>query len=570
MTGDEQTPNKVNPTVGGRDEGGAVRRDKEMSRSATLFVLLVCLFGFLTGAVTLAQADWRSGSIFQFIVYLVLAAFASRLKVRLPGVAGTLSVNFIFVLLSVVELRRVETLIISCLAAAVQCLAAAKSRPKPAKVAFNIGNSALCGVLCDIVYHAPLIRMVDGSMPVSLFCATSCYFLANTLIVSGIIALTENKRTWTVWRDNFFWTGPQYIFGAGLAGLIHVCNGHFGWQYSILVFPGIYLLDRSYRLYLSRLQEEKEHLKDKEEAYLQLAQAQQHLMAASRQAGMAEVATSVLHNVGNVLNSVNVSATIVADKIQGSPISNLAALASMLQEHSGDLPDFLQRDPKGQRVVPYLEKLARRLGEERQVMLGELKLLTAHIGHIKEIVATQQSYGKVSGLIEVVSLPELVEDATRILGPGLDRHGIHLELDCEAVPPVAVDKHSILQILLNLLRNAKQAVENSGKPERVIRVRIGGHGDDRVRIEVTDNGVGIAPDDLTRIFAHGFTTKKDGHGFGLHSGALAAKQSGGSLSAASEGPGLGATFTLELPLAPAKGKAPICSMPEGLLTGADR
>ncbi|MGD1158220.1 MAG: ATP-binding protein [Terriglobia bacterium] len=299
---------------------------------------------------------------------------------------------------------------------------------------------------------------------------------------------------------------------------------------------------------LERTHELQEQVRAKEEAYAQLAEAQQHLMALSRQAGMAEVATGVLHNVGNVLNSVNVSATIVANKIRESRIGNLVALTGMLQEHSGELPDFLKHDPKGQRVVPYLAKLGSHLEEERQVMLRELELLTGHLGHIKEIVATQQNYAKVSGLIEVISLTDLVDDAIRIVEPGLPRHHILLERDYEATPPVAVDKHSVLQILLNLLRNAKQAIKDSDNPERRIQVCIRRWGEDRMRITVEDTGVGVAPETLTRIFSHGFTTKRDGHGFGLHSGANAARQLGGALWAESDGLGRGATFTLELPL----------------------
>jgi signal transduction histidine kinase len=302
------------------------------------------------------------------------------------------------------------------------------------------------------------------------------------------------------------------------------------------------------RRVLERTRELEEQVRAKEEAYAQLAEAQQHLMALSRQAGMAEVATGVLHNVGNVLNSVNVSATIVAGKVRESRISNLVALAGMLQEHASELPDFLNHDPKGQRVVPYLAKLGSHLEAERQIMLGELELLTGHLGHIKEIVATQQNYAKVSGLIEVIALQDLVEDAIRIVEPGLSKHGIQLERDHEAVPPVAVDKHSVLQILLNLLRNAKQAVKDSDHQEKSIRVRIHGWGEDRVRIAVEDTGVGLAPENLTRIFSHGFTTRRDGHGFGLHSGANAARRMGGALWAESDGLGRGATFTLELPV----------------------
>lgn len=291
-----------------------------------------------------------------------------------------------------------------------------------------------------------------------------------------------------------------------------------------------------------------EQVDAKERARADLAQAQQRLIDLSRQSGMAEIATSVLHNVGNVLNSVNVSATIVAGKVKDSRVDKLLALVGMLEQHSEDLNTFIRHDPKGQRVLPYLANLGSHFQQQRLLLLKELELLTDHVGHIKQIVATQQNYTRVSGLIENISLGDLVEDALRILQSGFERHHVALLRDLEDVPRVDSDKHQILQILLNILRNAKQAINDAGKPERLIRVRIRRHGDDRVRIEVRDSGIGLAHENLTRIFAHGFTTKSDGHGFGLHSGALAAKQLGGTLWAESEGPGLGATFTLELPL----------------------
>ncbi len=307
------------------------------------------------------------------------------------------------------------------------------------------------------------------------------------------------------------------------------------------------------RRVLERTSELQEQVRAREEANSRLAEAQQRLMSLSRQAGMAEVATGVLHNVGNVLNSVNVSATIVANKVRESRLANLVQIATMLDSHTDDLPAFLTADPKGQRIAPYLVKLSGHLAGERQVMLRELELLTGHVGHIKEIVATQQSYAKVSGLIEVISLPELAEDAIRIVAPSLERHEIRLERDYQPTPPVPVDKHSVLQILLNLLRNAKQAISGAtplSTKGGLIRVSVRPAGDGRVQIAVADNGAGLPPENLTRIFAHGFTTRRDGHGFGLHSGANAARQMGGSLHAESEGEGRGATFILELPIDP--------------------
>ena len=286
----------------------------------------------------------------------------------------------------------------------------------------------------------------------------------------------------------------------------------------------------------------------RDQAHAQLKEVQQRMVDLARQSGMAEVATGVLHNVGNVLNSVNVSATIVAEKVRGSRVDNLAAVAAMLEPHTGDLEGYLRRDPKGQRVIPYLAKLANHFRQEQQVLLKELELLTAHLQHVKEIVATQQKYAKVSGLIEEVSLATLVEDAFRIVQPGLDQHHVALQRDFEELPPIMADKHSILQILVNLTRNAVEAVKEAATAEKTIRVRIARSADDRVRLEVRDTGIGLPRENLTRIFAHGFTTKEGGHGFGLHSGALAARQMGGSLWAESDGPGCGATFTLELPL----------------------
>jgi len=297
-----------------------------------------------------------------------------------------------------------------------------------------------------------------------------------------------------------------------------------------------------------RTQQLQDQVYAKERAHAALAEAQEHLMELSRLSGMAEVATSVLHNVGNVLNSVNVSTTIVTAKIRELRLDRLVSAIDMLELYREDLAEFLGRDPKGQRVIPYLSMLAKHLQKERETSLRELELLRDHVGHIKAIVAAQQNYAKVSGLTEQIHLAGLVTDAFRIVQPSLERHEIRFEREFEEIPAVTLDKHKVLQILVNLFRNATQAIkENNNKP-RVIRARIRRHGSGHVRIEVEDSGIGIARENLTRIFAHGFTTKRDGHGFGLHSGALDAKQMGGGLWAESDGPGLGATFVLELPM----------------------
>ncbi len=285
------------------------------------------------------------------------------------------------------------------------------------------------------------------------------------------------------------------------------------------------------------------------EAEMELAQAHTQLLETSRQAGMAEVATSVLHNVGNVLNSVNVSCSVISETVRKSRIGNVGKTAALLREHANDLAAFMTSDPAGQKLPEFLGKLSERLAGEQAGVLKELQLLDQNIEHIKEIIAVQQSYANVSGVRETLPLAELVEDALRMNAGGVTRHGIEVLREYGETPPVSVEKHKVLQILVNLLRNAKHALTDSGRPDKQLIVRIGRH-NGHITVSVSDNGIGIEPQNMTRIFAHGFTTKKDGHGFGLHSGVLAAQQMGGRLTVHSDGPGTGATFTLELPLGP--------------------
>lgn len=296
-----------------------------------------------------------------------------------------------------------------------------------------------------------------------------------------------------------------------------------------------------------RTGELSEQVRREERARTELAQTQQRLIELSRLSGMAEVAAGILHNVGNVLNSVNVSANLVVDAANEMRTDNLVTAVQILQQNAGNLTSFVAEDPKGQRILPYLAKLSGHFQKQRNGLISEVHLLREMIGHIKEIVSTQQRYAKISGLTERIELSDLVEDAIRIIQPGFERHHIRLERDFQPVPLAYTDKHRVLQILLNLLRNAKQAISDAQSADRVIRVAIRQHGSDRIRIEVRDSGIGVLAENLTRIFAQGFTTKSGGHGFGLHSSALAAQDMGGSLWAESEGQGQGALFTLELP-----------------------
>ncbi|HYO68012.1 MAG TPA: ATP-binding protein, partial [Archangium sp.] len=271
---------------------------------------------------------------------------------------------------------------------------------------------------------------------------------------------------------------------------------------------------------------------ERKAAEARLGELHRGLMDASRQAGMAEVATGVLHNVGNTLNSVNVSAGIVAERIRGLRVSSLEKAVQLLRENEARLSTFLTEDPRGKQLPAYLEVLTRQLTQDKEAVLSELQALCDGVEHIRVVVGMQQQYARFSGVVEQVSLPELIDGAVRLQAASFGKAGIELRREYAAVPPIWVDRHKLLQILLNLLSNARHAVKESGRPDGCLTIRVASVDPGRLCIIVTDNGAGIAPEHVPLLFTHGFTTKKDGHGFGLHTSARAAEELGGSLSCA--------------------------------------
>jgi PAS domain S-box-containing protein len=290
-------------------------------------------------------------------------------------------------------------------------------------------------------------------------------------------------------------------------------------------------------------------LSERQRAERELVSAHRQLVAASRRVGMAEVATGVLHNVGNVLNSVNVSATLVCEHVKKSKVLAVSKVAALLCEHADD-QKYLIEDERGKQLPGYLKDLGEHLRKEQASVLNELDSLVKNIEHIKEIVVMQQDYAKLSGLSVAVKTSEMVEDALRMNSSALTRHEVNLAREFIDNPTIIVDKHTVLQILVNLIRNAKYACDESGRSDKLVTDRIFKNGTDGINVQITDNGVGIPRENLGRLFSRGFTTRSNGHGFGLHSCLLAAKEMGGALSAHSDGPGLGAVFTLVLPLQP--------------------
>ena len=237
----------------------------------TIYAAVVAVLGIT--ALWAGAGAWTIHAPLEYAFYLGLAVVASHLKVILPGVTGTMSVSFVFILIGVTELSTPETLTIGWAGMLAQLFWHARTRPKPFQVVFNLVSITTSVACCGLVYHAPWIQLLDASLPIRLFFAAIAFFLANTASVAGIIALTESKSAIRVWYGSFFWTAPQYLVGATLAGGVHYLNRWAGWQVTVLVAPVLYLVHHSYRLYLGRLEEEKNHVEDVANLHLRTIKA---------------------------------------------------------------------------------------------------------------------------------------------------------------------------------------------------------------------------------------------------------------------------------------------------------
>ncbi len=233
------------------------------------FICVVVLCG--TAVLTYSVLHGHSENPLKFSCYLLIALAASRLKVNLPGITGTMSVNFLFLLLGVLELSLPEAMSLGCAAVVVQCFD--RDRPSPIQVAFNVCSTALAIALTFVTYHHSLLNRAINNPSTLLLLAASVYFVANTLPVAAVISLTERKSLRKIWADCYFWSFPYYLVGAGVAGMMSWLHGFTDWQTSLLTLPVIYLIYRSYRLYLGKLEDEKRHVEEMADLHMRTIEA---------------------------------------------------------------------------------------------------------------------------------------------------------------------------------------------------------------------------------------------------------------------------------------------------------
>ncbi len=279
----------------------------------------------------------------------------------------------------------------------------------------------------------------------------------------------------------------------------------------------------------------------------ELTQANSRIAAISHKAGMSEVANSVLHNVGNVLNSVSVSVQLLNERLAHTPLADFPRATALLNDHRNEPLHFLTETEQGRALPNFLDLLSKHWVVEHQWMLGEAQQMKANVQQIKEIVSRQQSLSGHSGLISQFSVREVVKDALSIHGAEIEQSRVKVVEDHERMPDWKGDRSKIAQIILNLVANAEQSLAMSSSGDRTLSIRSWIGDDQRLEIRVSDNGVGMTPYTMNKLFTYGFTTKSKGHGFGLHASAQAAQDMDGILHAFSEGEGLGATFFLSLP-----------------------
>ncbi len=296
------------------------------------------------------------------------------------------------------------------------------------------------------------------------------------------------------------------------------------------------------------LAQHREHLEDLVESRTaELTKTHDRLVHSSRKAGMADIASSVIHSVGNALNTTKVSVHLLRVGISNSKFDGLTRAMRLVNENSDDLNGFFLSDPRGKKTIEYLTQLGGALAKKREDVLSLLERLEERIGHIESIIAAQQVYAAEGSFTEDCDLREVVSDAIQIHCAAISQTGGKLTHFFDELPRVTVDKQKLIHIMITLLSNAEQARDPERDDEHCICIRLRAELEHAL-IRVEDNGVGIPQEDLVRIFNDGFSTRGKGRGYGLHNSTNAAYSSGWTLTACSDGPGTGAAFELRIPL----------------------
>jgi signal transduction histidine kinase/streptogramin lyase len=359
-------------------------------------------------------------------------------------------------------------------------------------------------------------------------------------VAYGDSLYAESERKLSVIIVPPFWM-TNWFYLLVTVCMILTIYGVFQWRMRFIKKQN-HELETEVRQRTSELREKNEDL---EKVLSDLKKTKMELVESAHKAGMADIASGVLHNVGNILNSVNTSSSMIEDKLKASKISMLRKANSLLVEHVDDLEGFIISDPKGKQLMQYYLKLEGPIVTENEYLREHAQRLSEKIKIINEVISAQQSYSRSPQHGEEVNLRELINETLTLFSGSIDKHGIHIDIESEEVRTVFAQKTKLIHVLVNLIKNSKYSLKKSETLHPRIELRLY-EKDNAVCLDFSDNGMGIEKEHLSKIFNQGFSTKDDGNGFGLHSSANYMKEMDGAISVKSEGPGFGVTFTLIL------------------------
>jgi len=460
----------------------------------------------LLGAASAVCANWSLPSRWEFVCLFTSAVLASGMKVRLPGVFGTLSVNYLFILLGITDMSSGEAIAIGCASALMQCLWQANKRVRPVQAAFSTMNVAITVTVAYAFCHWPLVQKLNHETPLSLMVSSLLYFGMNTAGVATVIGLTERKSLFSTWRECYFWSFPFYLLAASLVWIVRSVDVRTQWLNVLVMFPVIYVVYYSYRIYMDNLEAGKKQI----ELAHSLQQRTIEALEAAREASTlkSRFLASVSHELRTPLNGIVGFAELLYDGVLGP-------LNEMQQECLGDMLSCS----------------------------NHLRLL---IGHVLDLAKIES--GKMEFTYEAVSLSHLCREVIDTLQTIAKSKQIDVAFQAdEHVDRVLADAGRLKQILYNYLSNALKFTP----PEGRIQLRVTAEGSENFRIDVEDSGIGIAPDDIPRLFSEfgqlGDSEKsKAGSGLGLAISKHIAEAQGGRVGVKSQ-LGLGSTFSVVLP-----------------------
>ena len=457
-----------------------------MSGKAKVYLGVVIACG-LTCLVT-GLLSWETANLVAFLAYLLITTTGAGLKVSLPGITGTMSLNFVFVFIGVAELSLAETLIGGCAGAAIQCYWKAKRPPKPVEVAFNIANIANSITLSYFLYHLLGGKEPGTHLPVAMILTGVAYFVTNTCPVAIAIAFTEEKHIGRVWKECYLWSFPHYLVGAVVAALVSFSLRSIGWEPTILVLPVIYLIYRSYRLYLERFEEQRRYSIEME----------------------SQVAARTLD-----LTNTNCELVIARDKAQDSARHKSEFLANM--SHEIRTPMNVIMGMTQLTLDTELDATQRRYLDMVNNSANSLLTIINDILDFSKIEAGRLDLDPIE-----FNLPEALADTTSALSTRAHEKDLQIynRMDPDVPERLIGDPTRLGQVLTNLVGNAVKFTEQ-GRIEIAAELESRDDQGVSVRFSISDTGIGIPPDKLEVIFgsfvqADGSTTRQfGGTGLGL-------------------------------------------------------